>query len=184
MDAATEQKLREMIDRHEIWQVMMRYGRGLDRFDRPLVRSCYWDEATEDHGTFVGDVESFIDWANMTSGYFIRHHHGMQNHYCDLQGDDAYCETYYLFVGVSEGPLHSMSIGRYIDHFQKRGGEWRIANRVCLVEGNFELPDSALAAQSPTWYGGTEVQPNARDRTDVSYQRPPIPRKPAPVAAE
>jgi hypothetical protein len=43
MDAALEQKLREMIDRQEIWQVMMRYGRGLDRFDRELVRSCYWD---------------------------------------------------------------------------------------------------------------------------------------------
>jgi hypothetical protein len=183
MDAAMEQKLREMIDRHEIWQVMMRYGRGLDRFDRELVRSCYWDEATEDHGNWVGGVEDFIDWANMTSAYCERHHHGMQNHSCDLQGDNAYCETYYLFIGVRAEPPHAMSIGRYVDHFQKRNGEWRIANRVCLIEGNFELADSALAAQTPSWYGGTETQPNTRDRSDVSYARPPVPRKPVPVPA-
>jgi hypothetical protein len=183
MDAAMEKKLQEMLDREAIWQVMMRYGRGLDRFDRELVRSCYFDDCIEDHGNFVGHVEEFIDWANMTSGYFIRHHHAMQNHTCELVGDDAYCETYYLFVGVSETPPHAMSIGRYIDHFQRRNGEWRIANRVCVIEGNFELADSRLAAESPTWYHGQETQTVSRDRGDVSYQRPLRPRKPVPAEA-
>ena len=182
MDAEMQEKLQEIIDRHEIWQVLQRYGRGLDRFDRELVRSCYFDDAIEDHGNFVGGVEDFIEWANETSGYFTAHHHGLMNHTCELDGDDAYCETYYLFIGVSAEPPHAVSMGRYIDHFQKRGGEWRIANRVVDIEGNFELNDSRMAAAFKADYGGAESQPFTRDRNDVSYQRPPRPRKPQATA--
>lgn len=182
MDAELERKLRELVDRNEIWRVMQKYGRGLDRLDKPLVLSCYWEDAIEDHGNYVGHPSDFIDWADQSTLSFQSSQHGLLNHSCDLQGDDAYCETYYLFVGVGSALPHHMSIGRYIDHFQKRNGEWRIANRVCLVEGNFELPEAA-AAGDMTWYGGTEVQPNTRDRNDVSYQRPPVPRKPVPVPA-
>ncbi len=53
IDADLEKKLRELLDRDEIRQVMMRYARGLDRLDFELTRSCYWDDATEDHGSFV-----------------------------------------------------------------------------------------------------------------------------------
>jgi len=177
MDTVTEGKLREMIDRQEIWQVLLRYGRGLDRFDRDLVRSCYFDDAIEDHGNFVGGIEDFIDWANATSGLFVSHHHGVMNHSCELDGDDAYCETYYLFTGVAAEPPHAMSMGRYVDHFQRRNGEWRIANRVTIIEGNFELADSRVAAQFRAADQG-EKQPATRDHTDVSYHRPPRPRPP------
>src|SRR5271170_1296817 len=108
MDGKLEAKLRELLDRDEIWQVMQRYGRGLDRFDRELLRSCYFDDAIEDHDAFVGKVDDFIDWANMTSGYFEVHHHGLMNHSCELDGDNAYCETYYLFIGYAAAPPHLM----------------------------------------------------------------------------
>ena len=178
MNAETEKKLREMMDRHEIWQVMQRYGRGLDRFDRELVRSCYFEDAIEDHGNFIGDVENFIDWANMTSGFFVSTHHGVSNHSCELDGDNAYCETYFQFTGVSAEPPHEMITGRYIDHFQRRKGEWRIANRVTLIEGAFELAPSRRATAFPPAHASEEMQPAARDRSDVSYQRPPRPRQP------
>jgi SnoaL-like domain len=178
MDVTMEKKLREMIDRDEIWQVLLRYGRGLDRFDRELVRSCYFDDAIDDHDTFVGGVEDFIDWANETSGYFVSHHHGVMNHSCELDGDDAYCETYFLFTGVAATPPHALAMGRYIDHFQRRNSEWRIANRVCVIEGTFELADSRAAAEFPSAFGPHERQPATRDRNDVSYHRPPCPRQP------
>ena len=182
MDAELEAKLREMVDRHEIWQVLQRYGRGLDRFDRELVRSCYHDDAIDDHDTYVAQVEDFIDWANESSGYFVSHHHGVMNHSCELDGDDAYCETYYLFTGVAAEPPHMLSMGRYIDHFQRRDGEWRIANRVTVIEGTFELAQSRMAAGQPTSYAAGEAQPATRDRSDVSYHRPPKPRAPRPLA--
>jgi len=180
MDSLMEKKLREMLDRHEIYQVLLRYAHGLDRFDRELVRSCYFEDAIEDHFNFVGNIEDFIDYANETSGYFVSCQHGLLNHRCDLAGDDAYCETYYLFSGVSAKPPHFISTGRYIDHFQRRNGEWRIANRVTIIEGTFDVPDSVQAAAFPSPFGPHEAQPATRDRNDVSYHRPAIPRKPRP----
>jgi hypothetical protein len=178
MDKELETKLRSLIDRDEIWQVLQRYARGLDRVDRALVRSCYFDDAIEDHDKFVGSPDAFIDWADQTTLAFKKTHHGLLNHSCELDGDDAYAETYYLFAGVAAEPPHFMSTGRYIDHFQRRNGEWRIANRVTLVEGYFSVPDAPLSAMMASSYPPEEAQLSTRDRTDSSYQRPPRPRAP------
>jgi hypothetical protein len=172
-----EKKLQEFIDRQEIWQVLQRYGRGLDRVDRELARSCYFDDAIEDHGTFVGSPDTFIEWANQTTLSFQAVHHGLMNHHCDLDGDNAYAETYYLFIGVAAKAPHLMSMGRYVDHFQRRQGEWRIANRVAIIEKNFDLPDSATYALETT-PGAAERPRGTRDRQDVSYQRPLRTRRP------
>ena len=171
-------KLAEMVDRHEIHQVLLRYARGLDRLDNALARSCYWDDAIEDHGHFVGTPDDFIPWADGTTLAFESTQHAVMNHFCDLQGDEAFCETYYHFSGVTaEGP-NFMSTGRYIDHFQKRNGEWRIANRVCIIEAQYELDDYVLSRLAPPAYTAEEPCQASRDRNDVSYHRPPVPRRP------
>jgi hypothetical protein len=178
MDTELERRLREQLDRDEIWRVMQNYGRGLDRLDFELARSCYWDDAIEDHGNFVGHPDEFIEWANMTTRAHLSTSHGLLNHYCDLQGDDAYCETYYLFTGVTGGPMNFLSTGRYIDHFQKRGGVWKIANRVCIIEGKHDVAASRMGEDLPPPYTPEEPCQAARDRSDVSYHRPPVPRRP------
>ena len=63
MDQMLEKKLRELIDRQEIWSILLRYARGIDRLDRDLIRSCYHDDAVDDHHTFVAKPDEFIDWA-------------------------------------------------------------------------------------------------------------------------
>ena len=178
MDAELERRIREQLDRDEIWRVMQRYGRGLDRLDTEMARSCYWDDAIEDHGSYVGRPDDFIEWANSTTRAFESTQHGILNHSCDLQGDDAYCETYYIFTSRAERAPHLMSTGRYIDHFQKRDGEWRIANRVCIIEGQYELHDYVLSRMMPPAYTEDAPCQAARDRSDVSYHRPPVPRQP------
>lgn len=171
-------KLREIIDRHEIYQVMLRYARGLDRLDIDLARSCYFDDCIEDHSMYVGDPDGFIAWANRVAEQYESTQHAIMNHYCQLDGDDAWCETYFQFTGVAPKPPHFLSVGRYVDHFQKRNGEWRIANRVTIVEGRFDIDDFALGAQMPPAYGPGETNPATRDKNDVSYHRPPMPRRP------
>ncbi|MDE8650795.1 nuclear transport factor 2 family protein [Novosphingobium album (ex Liu et al. 2023)] len=178
MDAQLERRLRELLDRDAIWQVMQRYARGLDRLDNELARSCYWGDAIEDHGHFVGTPDDFIQWADGTTLRFASTAHGLLNHSCDLQGDDAYCETYYTFTGLAPEPPHLMSTGRYIDHFQKRDGEWRIANRVCIIETQYELRDYEPSKQMPSAYTADAPCQASRDREDVSYHRPPVPRRP------
>ncbi len=179
MDTHLETGLRELLDRQAIHQVMLRYGRGLDRIDNELAKGCYWPEATEDHGSYVGGVEGFIQYADASSFLFESTQHAILNHFCDLQGDEAFTETYYQFTGVTagEGP-NFVSTGRYVDHFQKRGGEWRIADRVTIIESQMDLPKSAILGTMPPAYTEDEPCQASRDRSDVSYHRPPVPRRP------
>lgn len=183
MTPELEAKLQELVDRQAIWEVLLRYARGLDRIDSEMTRSCYFDDAIDDHGHYVGAPDGFVDWANAVSLRYVTTQHGLLNHHCELDGNDAYCETYFLFVGTNERSPHFMSTGRYIDHFQKREGEWRIANRVTIVEGTYDVPESLTAQMMPPAYGPDEVYPATRDREDVSYHRPPRPRAPRPTTS-
>jgi hypothetical protein len=188
MDATLEAKLCEMVDRYEIWDLLLRYSRGLDRLDRDMIRSCYHDDAVDDHHIFVGKPDDFIDWAfEYSRDYNQVHHHGLSNHGCEIDGDDAHSETYYTFIGVNLQAPHLLSMERYIDHFQKRTGEWRIANRVCVIEHSFDLQDSAGAtSNAPAEALIAAFGPlgrATRDRGDLSYQRPLQPRRPLGEAA-
>lgn len=178
MDAELERRIREQLDRDEIFRVLQRYARGLDRLDNALARSCYWDDAIEDHGSYVGKPDDFIRWADSTTLAFQSTQHAILNHSCDLQGEEAFCETYYMFTSRAAVAPHLMSTGRYIDHFQRREGEWRIANRVCIAEAQYELHDYVLTRLAPPAYTADEPCQASRDRKDVSYHRPPVPRQP------
>ena len=82
---------------------MHRYCRGVDRFDREMVLSVYHPDAIDDHGVFVGRPEAFVDWA---FAYHARHqqatHHIVTNHTCELDGDTAHTETYWIFSGINK----------------------------------------------------------------------------------
>lgn len=169
--------LAELADRHAIHQVMLRYARGLDRLDNALARSCYWDDAIEDHGHFVGTPDDFIPWADGATLRFAATQHAILNHVCDLQGEEAFCETYYHFSGVTASGPNFMSTGRYVDHFRKRCGEWRIANRVTIVEGTYDVPKAAHAPSPASAYAADAPCQASRDSGDVSYHRPPVPRR-------
>lgn len=171
-------RLQELIDRQDILQVLHRYCRGLDRLDVELTQSCYFEDAIEDHGSFIGPAKEFIGWANTGTESFLNTHHCILNHYCEIDGNDAHAETYYLFMGYHEKPPHLMSMGRYIDHFQRRNGEWRIANRIAVIEKNFSLIDHpTLADHIPRDNSEPGIAPFTRASDDVSYQRPVRPRR-------
>ncbi|RYD64045.1 MAG: nuclear transport factor 2 family protein [Sphingomonadales bacterium] len=173
-----EAKLRALIDRQEIHDLLLRYARGLDRQDAEMVRACYWDDAVDDHHTFVGRPGPFVDWAIETTSHCAVQHHGVTNHLVELHGDDAHGESYYTFIGTFAQAPHMMSIGRYVEHYQRRGGVWKIANRVCVVEKLFALQDlgDGTSEEGDLTWGA--LVPATRDRDDLSYQRPVKPRQP------
>jgi ketosteroid isomerase-like protein len=165
--------IEEEKDRHEIRRCLLRYTRGVDRHDRDLMRSAYHEDAIDEHGVASGGPDEFCDWAIGWHGEFQHsHQHIINNTTIDLDGQSAHVETYYTFLGDNrEGPP-TLAYGRYVDRFEKRDGDWRIAHRVCINEyaGAFTpvaTPADALAAMRSTG-------PATRDRDDISYDRPLI----------
>ena len=172
LDPDLEQKLRQLVDRQEIHDVIIRYCRGVDRLDRELILSAYHPDAIDDHGLFVGRAEEFADhFGAFHDSQQSATQHIITNHFCELDGDTAHCETYWLFAAMNrEGPALSLGGGRYIDRMERRNGRWAIAQRKCLydwqgVPGDYDLTPEQLK----TMLG---AGPATRDRSDPSYERP------------
>jgi len=165
-------EVRQLLDRQLIHDCILRYCSGVDRFDRELVLSAYHPDAVDDHGAFVGSPIEFVDWA---FAYHAKYQHGHQhyvlNHRCDLDGESAHTETYWLFAARNAaGAAHSLHGGRYLDRFERRAGRWAIAARKCIIEWGGALADIAIPPEALAAYAATGLA--CRDRRDPSYQRP------------
>lgn len=123
-----------------IGRVLATYSRGVDRFDFEAVRSCYWPDGTDDHGSFVGGRDEFITFVSKSLQRFERTAHFLGNVLIDvdLVRDVAAAETYavaYHRYPDADGQPTDMWAGlHYVDRFERRAGEWRIRKRVCAYE--------------------------------------------------
>ena len=163
--------VRRQKDRQEIWDCLVRYTRGLDRFDHALMASAYHSDAWDDHGMKSANGAEFCAWAIGFHGEIqTRHQHHITNHAVEFDGDTAHAETYYFFWGDNlEGPP-TLAFGRYVDRFEKRNGRWAIAYRRCITEkvGAFVEIDQPAEFKANNDLTG----PCHRDRRDISYVRP------------
>ncbi len=128
----------QLSDLRSIEDCAKRYCRGVDRLDSELMKSAYWAEARDDHGTYVGPAWPFVDHCMASHRRWRSTSHCIYNHSVDLDEDGHYArgEIYnitYLFHKEDDG-LDTWH-GRYLDRYEKRGLEWRIIDRVCIHEG-------------------------------------------------
>ena len=179
-----EAKVQELWDRDQIHQCLLRYCRGADRDDAALLRSAFHDDCLIEHGKFVGGPEGFVAWARQLHATSLSHQHCILNHSCDLDGDTAHTETYFMFARMNpSGTPLTLNGGRYADRFEKRADQWRIAARVTLRDWAklARIVDfSDLSALTSTAAQLTEAERRfmnegrgpSRDRNDRSYERP------------
>jgi len=179
-------KVDELHSRQEIYDCLMRYCRGGDRLDAELMASAYHADAIEEHGKFVGPAAEFVDFAvRQHAETHLTHQHYVMNHQCEIEGDTAHSETYFMFVAMHKHGDKVMQVGggRYLDRFERREGKWAIAYRLVLRDWAMvdERPDmNDLSAFTST---RASLPPEVlkfmneglgpkRDRTDPSYVRP------------
>lgn len=180
-----EEMITELWDREQIRQCLHRYARGVDRFDRDLILSAFHSDCIDEHGKFVGTAEEFVEWAlNMHEKAQLSHQHCLLNHSCELNGDTAHAETYFMFTAMNrKGKPLTIGGGRYIDRLEKRDGEWRIAARVTLrdwsnldqipnIEDLSTMTSTAHLLSNVERAFMNEGRGPARDRSDPSYDRP------------
>ena len=162
--------LADLLDIQAIRDVVMRYSRGADRCDRELLASVFHDDATLEYGTFFrGSALAYIDQvlhALRTDSFATQH--TVSNVLVELDGDQAYVEAYAVAYHHRTGtrrPEESGRLdlwgGRYVDRFERRSGEWRIANRNCVIDWTFASHPDGEFAWGPPW--------GRRDVEDPSY---------------
>jgi hypothetical protein len=157
--------LRELIDTHQIRNLVYRYARGLDRGDWQLVRSCFAEGATDDHGAFQGGVDNLIDGARTLLQDFWGVMHLVGQVYIELDGDKARSETYAVSFHrrhADPGDEDTLTGLRYLDRLARVDGEWKIVARVTVHEWNTAVPAN-------DWLDSTAFVNGRRDASDASY---------------
>lgn len=166
-------RLAYLLDRQDILDCLVRFSRGMDRFDRDIFLSAFHPDAVIAAGEFVGGPVPLYEWARkLHEQGQSSTHHNLLNHSCDIDGDVAHAETYYLFVGRNRDETNWIAGGRYIDRLERRDGSWRIALRTNAVEWSGLVPTLPIPfAEVP------DIHLNgapARSKEDPSYGRPLI----------
>lgn len=130
--------LDQLLDREAIRECLFRYCRGVDRCDEAALRSAYWPDGTDSHGPYRGSASGFIDWVLERLRTSERSIHMISNLSITLHGQWAAVESY--FQALQRKPDETgksrevFLAGRYVDRFEKRAGEWRIAHRVVVYD--------------------------------------------------
>ena len=132
-------RMERVIDENDIRHVLTRYCRGIDRRQYDLVRSCYHPDAMDEHGDFRGNVDEFIAMIGKNVPRYQSTNHFMGNLSIEVDGSKARSEAYTIafhrLAPRGEEPARDHIVCfRYVDDFEKRHGEWRIAHRVCTFD--------------------------------------------------
>lgn len=165
----SQSALRVLLDKQEITEVLARYCRAIDRLDEELLRSVYWPDGYDDHMSFAGLVAEFIPEAiKSCASIFKSTVHSISNTLIEVDGDVAHSETYFTsFNRLSQTrdgrEYDRITCARYLDRFERRDGEWRIARRLVVTDWNRVDP----VEESEVW--GKAV--GLRSREDPVYRR-------------
>jgi hypothetical protein len=169
--ASQNARLAELLERQDILDCLIRFSRGMDRFDRELLLSAFHPDALIAAGPFVGGPVELYDWASKLHEHGqSATHHNLLNHTCDIDGDVAHTETYYLFVGRNRDDTNWIAGGRYIDRLERRDGAWRIALRTNAIEWSGLVPTLPIPFNDVP-----DIHRNgkpSRSKEDPSYRRP------------
>jgi SnoaL-like domain len=161
-------ELREMKDRQEIEDVLIRYCRGADRGDAELVKSALHEDATSDHGVFRANSREeiaahLID--RVKSRYAVSLHY-VTNVTFRIEGDIAEVESYYIVGHLTRDEDGSRKrvegAGRYVDTFERRVGQWKILHRTVINEWtHITILEELLQQRANVGY---------RSQEDLSYR--------------
>ena len=136
----------ELADREVIRDCIFRVSRAIDRCDEKLFWSVYWPEAVHTGMGSTVSIDKFIPFATAYLRTLDQVVHMVGNLLIKVNGSAAAAETYfYSYHRLIENGKKRDNVqgGRYLDRLERREGDWRIIERIVVVDWFREYPDSA-----------------------------------------
>lgn len=162
-----DDEVRRLLDEQAIYRRLVDYCRGVDRGDAALVASVFHPDGTDDHGSFTGLGADFAEYA--TTRLAERYQatmHTIANPVVTFTGPDSALVECHVCArqrrADDEGAVLETFGGRYVDHFERRAGEWKIAHRTLVHEWD-KVERLELAFPPGRFTAGV------RGRGDLSY---------------
>ena len=141
-------------DRMQIQDCMYRWCRAVDRLDYEGMRASFHPDAVDRHGAFDGDINGLVEWIRARHAAIPFSMHAVSNMLIEFAGPDrALVETYVRTTqrypaearqaldqlaggraGSGDGAMDLLTCSRYVDRFERRDGEWKIALRTLVAD--------------------------------------------------
>jgi len=135
-------------DREAIRDVIAAYAHAIDRRRWDMIPQLFHDDATFGFGLVEGGWQDFLGQAQAIIDPCTATQHQLGQTQFGFEGRDlCHTETYFTAMHTipagypmadvfpDKGRIYSAVIaGRYVDRFEKRNGEWRIAQRNGLYD--------------------------------------------------
>ena len=161
-------------DRLIIQDVIYRLCRAVDRRDTKSIRSAYHPDAIDSHGAFVGGPKEYARFSHERNQTIPFSQHQVSNILIEFAGPDlALVETYLWsvqryspqsagsfaqFAGneaaaeVARRGVDSLGCHRYVDRFERRDCQWRIARRTVVFDWRTLMPIPEVEPKfDPKW---------------------------------
>lgn len=119
MDVQVNEEIQRLLDKQSIYEVLVRYCRGVDRCDEDLLRSAFHSDSYDDHGYWKGpghELATFL--ADRLRNANSATTHSITNVLIELDGDLAVSESqvHATLIRRGEGPVQVDVVGaRYLD---------------------------------------------------------------------
>ncbi len=166
------EELQALLDKQAILELSYRYSRACDRLDKAALAAVYWPDGTDDHGIFKGSAPEYVDWVISFLKSWVATHHDNTNSLIDLHGETATGEVHwtgYYQLEIDGVSNDTLAVGRYIDRYEKRSGEWRILHRTCVSDWSRTAQTSNDLRNNPD-----QSLVGKRGQDDLVYQRDTI----------
>lgn len=166
-----------LADRARIQDLMYRWCRALDRLDYDAMRRVFHPDAIDRHGMYEGGVDGLVAWLRERHRTIPFCMHAVTNMLIEFAGPDTalvetYCIALQRHTGVQSlaaiagarttaatGGAEVTAYVRYVDRFERRSDEWRIAHRTVVWDAvtTRDAPPGA-AAFDERWTAGRRGQ--------------------------
>jgi SnoaL-like domain len=167
--------LDELQARLAIEDTLKHFIRAVDRQDWAAARATYHDDAIDAHGFFTGPADELLTVVERLHERQDHSVHFISNILIEFAAPDRALVESYILVFQRFGPdaegvppgsagVRKFGTARYIDRFETRGGDWRVAHRT-LVFGDLQ---SEALDKPVTFPPGFIVQRHGMD--DVLYE--------------
>lgn len=163
-----------LLAKQEIYELSCRYMRGLDRLDRSLLASVFFEDGWCEYGFSNCAPAEFIDFAMNALADNESNQHLIGNVLIEVEGKEAFGEVYfqaYHKLDTPEGFQDVMIAGRYLDRYECRDGVWKMAYRSERVDwSRTDASAGSYFDQAPDCLRGGRLDDAVYDR--ASRYRP------------
>ena len=161
-------RLKDLLDHHEIRQLLAVYCHGCDRGDEVEMGRTYAADSWDDHGPRKMPGQRFAFETveeSLRNTTLVSHMLGQS--LIRVDGDSAGAETYFiatlLYPPMDGAETINQLGGRYIDTLVREGGSWLIRKRICVREWSVSQPVVG------DWLRNAGFAPSLRGAEDASW---------------